>query len=65
MVRRKPGWNLSADKAEKITEQSSSREVVLFNEAPHKCPYDPEKIQLKFGVPLEFQVIRPLGFNLP
>jgi len=43
----------------------TDEEVVLFNDAPQKCPYDPEKIQFKFGVPLEFQVVRPFGFKLP
>jgi len=43
----------------------TDEEVVLCNDAPLKCPYDPEKIQFKFGIPLEFQVIRPLGFKLP
>lgn len=43
----------------------TEEEVVLFNDAPQKCTYDPEKIQFKFGVPLEFQVVRPFGFKLP
>ena len=43
----------------------TDEEVVLFDEAPQKCPFDPEKIQFKFSVPLEFQVIRQLGFKLP
>ena len=43
----------------------TDEEVVLFNVTSLKCPYDPVKIQFKFGIPLEFQVIRPLGFQLP
>lgn len=42
----------------------TEEEVVLFHDAPKKCPYEPGKIQLKFGVRLEFQVIRSLGFKL-
>jgi hypothetical protein len=43
----------------------TDEDVVLFDDAPQKCPYNSEKIQFKFGVPLEIQVIRPLGFKLP
>lgn len=38
-------------------------EVVLYQNAPRECPYDPEMIQIKFDTALEFQVIRPFGFN--
>jgi len=44
---------------------NKDEEVVLFDDAPQKCPYDPAKIQFKFGISLEFQVIRPFGFKLP
>jgi hypothetical protein len=56
--------DLIADKVQNGTLQADE-EIILFNGAPAKCPYDPKKIQVKFDVPLEFQVNRPLGFKLP
>jgi hypothetical protein len=36
--------------------------IDLLDKAPPKCPYDPGRIQVKFDLALEFQVVRPFGF---
>jgi len=50
---------------EKVRNDSlkGEEEIKLFNDAPPKCPYDPEKINMRFDEPIVFPVNRPFGFK--